>query len=230
MVARNPHAVLNGAELKRCGTCKAWKPLDEFFRSKHRWDGLTNACKACIKPGNMRWKIQNHDYVLEKAREYGAINRTRSADRMARWRQANPERDLANRLAWLEANGERRRATQQAWKEANPDRVRENGRRGVAKRRARKRSLAVELWTEQQVIDRDGFACWINGCAIGDVLRDGRRDWAIDHLIPLARYYPQHPGNTFANVGIACHSCNSWKKNKLLPEAIARYEANLLLT
>jgi hypothetical protein len=146
---------------------------------------------------------------------------------MAEWRAANPERDRANAEAWLALNGDRRKRVNDEWKRRNADAVREYGRRGAAKRRAVERGLSRGPWTEQQVIARDGLVCWIKGCTVGGLLPDGRRDWAIDHLIPLARRYPRHPGNTFANVAIACASCNSWKKTKLLPAAIARYEANL---
>lgn len=84
-------------------------------------------------------------------------------------------------------------------------------------------------WTEQDVIDRDGLRCWINGCEVGGFESNGRRDWDIDHLIPIGVDFPDHPGDTFANVAIACNTCNRQKAAKLLPAAIDRFSANLLL-
>jgi 5-methylcytosine-specific restriction endonuclease McrA len=65
------------------------------------------------------------------------------------------------------------------------------------------------------------------GVNVGDGTKDGRRDWAIDHLIPVAGNYDGHPGDTLPNLAIACHPCNRSKANKLLSEAIARYQFNL---
>jgi HNH endonuclease len=71
----------------------------------------------------------------------------------------------------------------------------------------------------------DGMFCWMCERPVGI---DGDRDWHIDHLIPLAREdYPGHPGGTLANPAIACRQCNSWKRAKLLPSAVARYHANV---
>jgi 5-methylcytosine-specific restriction endonuclease McrA len=71
------------------------------------------------------------------------------------------------------------------------------------------------------------LVCWINGCNVGEQSETGRRDWAIDHLIPIAVDYLDHPGDTLPNLAIACHKCNIWKHNKILPAAVARYESNL---
>lgn len=113
------------------------------------------------------------------------------------------------------------------WRLDNPELARINGARQRAKRRARERELPVGPWIEQDIIDRDGLVCWIKGCEVGGVTSNGRRDWDVDHLIPISKAYPDHPGDTFPNVAIACNKCNREKAARILPAAIGRYKANL---
>ena len=147
-----------------------------------------------------------------------------------RARRANPavcaKRNVYNR-AYYEADKATRLAQVAQWRIDNPERARIKGVYHRAKRRARQRALPAEPWTEQQIIDRDGLVCWLNGCAVGGTLPSGRRDWAIDHLIPIGVEYPEHPGDTLPNLAIACHPCNITKGARLLPEAIARYHDNV---
>jgi hypothetical protein len=127
---------------------------------------------------------------------------------------------------YYEADKASRIAQVNQWRKDNPERARLKGLYDRARRRARQRALPVEPWTEQQIIDRDGLICWIKGCPVGGALTSGRRDWAIDHLIPISVDYPDHPGDTAPNLAIACHACNQGKAARLLPEAIARYQMN----
>src|SRR6185437_12135970 len=112
------------------------------------------------------------------------------------------------------------------WRVNNPEQAAVNGRLASARRRARLRGLPVVPWTEQQVIERDGLACWMCRAAFGGGAASGRREWAIDHLIPISIDYKDHPGDTLANLAIACHPCNIAKGAKLLPAAVSRYRAN----
>lgn len=49
---RHKRRTMDGIEQKLCGMCKAWKPLDLFYkhvakRPLHKTDGYQNKCKAC---------------------------------------------------------------------------------------------------------------------------------------------------------------------------------------
>jgi hypothetical protein len=182
----------------------------------------------------------NHELVLQRAKEayYADVDKSRARNRAkyaknaellrenARLFRATPQgkaqtaRDNARNR---ELNADRNRQLTADWFKRNP----EYRSFKESQRRARKLGLPAEPWSEAEIIARDGFVCWLKGCAVGGVLRDGRRDWAVDHFIPLNCDYPNHPGTVLANLGIACATCNSSKRNKLLPEAIARYESNL---
>jgi hypothetical protein len=41
--------------MKPCPRCKQEKPSEAFYRNKRKWDGLSSACKDCMKMGCMRF-------------------------------------------------------------------------------------------------------------------------------------------------------------------------------
>lgn len=188
------------------------------------------------------YTAKNREMVNRKAAERYRADPAASAERnrSAYWRDPEKRRAAA-RAARKTPEGKRRMDAYNAkvrvekrdyylaytseWFKRNPGYRSER----EAVRRTRALSLPCEPYTAQDVIDRDGFSCWVNRCAVGGKLSNGARDWHIDHLIPLAAVgYPGHPGTVLANLAIACYRCNAWKKARVLPAAIARYEANLL--
>jgi hypothetical protein len=46
---------------KRCSTCGAWKPLEEFHRKSAAKDGRQSRCKACNIAGQIRVHAENPD-------------------------------------------------------------------------------------------------------------------------------------------------------------------------
>lgn len=46
---RIEHKFENGEELKWCGRCKKWLPLNHFSVNKVKWDGLQERCNDCRK-------------------------------------------------------------------------------------------------------------------------------------------------------------------------------------
>ena len=81
MPSRIEHKIENGMELKRCGKCKTYKPLDAFHTSGGRsWDNLCYACIECVNrqrtPGPRRgavdrynaihWRVANEEGYLKK--------------------------------------------------------------------------------------------------------------------------------------------------------------------
>ena len=59
---RIQHENINDIEGKKCCTCKEWKPLTTYNKSKTHWDGLRNDCKDCLKKyrkkNRKKYKIQ----------------------------------------------------------------------------------------------------------------------------------------------------------------------------
>jgi hypothetical protein len=254
---RIEHRLEGGVEVKRCGACTEWRPLDQFSRDAARWDGLTSTCRTCFSKITKNYRAKNRDKVLEYGRRYAVENRARKSVARVDWRRRNPERDEETRRRYVENNRERIRELDRAryqrdrdkrvaynrqyyeadkgrriaqvrqWRLDNPEAAAAKGVRDSARRRARLRGLPYERWTEEQVIARDGLVCWVCGVNVDGSTEGMRRGWAIDHLIPIAAEYDGHPGDTLPNLAVACHACNRSKANKLLPEAIARHCLNL---
>lgn len=41
------HKIIDGVEVKYCGVCKKWKPLNEFGNDKNARDKKKHNCKSC---------------------------------------------------------------------------------------------------------------------------------------------------------------------------------------
>lgn len=76
-----------------------------------------------------------------------------------------------------------------------------------AKRRAYIRGSQVQLFTLEDIIRRDGPACYL--CKVDPAINP-----TLEHVIPLSRGGSHNP----LNCRVACHSCNSRKGQKLLSE------------
>lgn len=239
-VRRSEHQLIDGIDHKRCGRCHTLKPTEDFNRRTASRDGLSAKCRPCDRLSSTEWFHANRDQHYANTRrwieghpEERAVIQKRwndaNPDYYRQWREDNADRKRANDAAWYAANREHAAAYSRAWRAANPEACREHSRRYAARRRSRILELPHERWTEQQIIERDGLTCWICGIEVGGRLPHGSRDWHVDHLIPLAADYPDHPGDTLANLAIACARCNYDKNAKLLPAAIERFETNLVI-
>ena len=51
--------------LKRCGTCKNYKPLDDFWQNASRRDGRQHSCKACVNHGRRKERKERSDDAEE---------------------------------------------------------------------------------------------------------------------------------------------------------------------
>lgn len=82
-------------------------------------------------------------------------------------------------------------------------------RAGKAKRRARKRSGAIEHFNPTAVLERDGWRCYLCGCETPRELRGTTQPSApeLDHIVPLAR----GGSHTLNNVACCCRACNQAK-------------------
>lgn len=183
---------------KICTKCKKKKPLDDFRRSaKMKKDGRKSRCKVC----------QSEDHAEYRAR---------------------PEIRLAKIIGdrqYRIANREARRAYNRRWNTS--DRGREAKRLSEHKRRAQKASLPHEDYTLDQIIRRDGNACWMCGVSGEAVALE------IEHLIAIQTdpvelmvWELSNPGDVLANVTLSCRTCNMRKWKRVMICAVARYFRN----
>lgn len=57
--------------MKKCSKCKEVKSLSEFYKDKHKVDGVTSNCKVCVKQGSSLYYNQNKETVIERTSKYG---------------------------------------------------------------------------------------------------------------------------------------------------------------
>jgi hypothetical protein len=55
--------------VKVCGACREPKPLAEFYRNRWLADGLANACGACCRERNRRYRAAYPEHTRETARK-----------------------------------------------------------------------------------------------------------------------------------------------------------------
>jgi 5-methylcytosine-specific restriction endonuclease McrA len=86
MPKRLEHKILDGKELKYCSKCSQWLPIEQFFKNRATWDGVTNICKDCMKKRNSAYnKEYNKKYLQrEDVKAQRRIN-------TEKWHKNNPE-------------------------------------------------------------------------------------------------------------------------------------------
>lgn len=147
-------------------------------------------------------------FCRNKSKPGGLTSYCRACERekTRRWRAANPDyvqpRPPLEQIA-AEAREYRRR---------NPERVAEISRSAFARRRAKKRGVKAEKFSNREIFERDGWVCQICHEPID---RDARAPHplspSIDHRIPLAR----HGEHTRENCRASHLRCNLRKHAKL---------------
>jgi hypothetical protein len=65
-INRTLHEDIEGTIGKKCCTCKIWKPLTEYNKSKSHWDNLRSDCKLCLT----QYRKENRQIINEKYKLY----------------------------------------------------------------------------------------------------------------------------------------------------------------
>ncbi len=193
---------------KRCSTCKATKPISEFYKDPTRGDGFYTTCKTCHAKHVKNWQTRNS----EKFREMN-LN----------WKHTHKEKHREHNKNWAKANPEKRRKTIATWRNKNPEygkNWRKNNKEKIKhytqNRRARVLGNGGELTKEEwaAILDFYGHKCLC--CGRDDV------KLTIDHVLPIF-----HGGKHSAdNVQPLCGPCNSRKKDKHIDYRKEKYHAS----
>lgn len=232
--ARRPPALPPAPDgQKRCTKCAECKPLSEFGR---KGNGLKARCKACIadiqreslkdpdrrakhRTACKRWLAQNPDSAAQIQRRSREKNRDVNLERCREWGRAETGREW--RRAYLKNNRDRINAQARARRVANPEMVRENTRRGNARRQARKMNLPVAPYTRAELRERDGDDCVLCGEALNFAVRTPHpMSVTVDHLECLS--WPDSAGDVPSNVALAHRTCNLQRHNRPHPAAAAK--------
>lgn len=164
---------------KRAGTDAAKKTADAMRR---QWaDPVVKATRsAAIKAG---WsKVVRKP--KKKRRAPTAIQRARANERQRKRATTEPAKAYAK-----------------AYYKANKERIFRNVKKSGAKRRAKLASVEYEVFTFEEIAERDKWRCYLCG------KRVARKDASLDHVIPIVK----GGGHTRTNVKLAHLRCNKRK-------------------
>lgn len=162
--------------MKLCVTCKAQKPLSEFYKRKDSPDGYRNDCKVCRSSTSLKKYYENHEAGKARLKVAHAKRIANSpnfyAERYAKYK----EQDLARAKLAYQANAEERKAKQRLWSKTN---------RGIAnalsKRYKLKKAKATPLWlTPEQIYN---MQCTYKVAA--QLSETSSQKWHVDHIVPI---------------------------------------------
>lgn len=93
--------------MKRCSKCKVEKPLEEFGKDKHAFDGKAYQCRACRAIQRKVYYAKAKGMILAQQREYIAANRSLHKARRSRYYAANRDAINAKHAAYRAADPSR---------------------------------------------------------------------------------------------------------------------------
>jgi len=85
----NKSKIIDGIQYKQCGTCKQFKPLEDFHKLKHGSLGVMAECKECALQRASEYQKVNPGYRTNRYRNDPEF-RERDKKRSREWKQANP--------------------------------------------------------------------------------------------------------------------------------------------
>lgn len=180
---------VNGV-VKCCSRCKIEKPGSDF-RVRSNGRGLESWCNKC-----------KNEYAKTRYRK-DAGYRQRVIDRVCKQQRENPKGNRERQRQWRARNPGKKRAYGREYAINNRNKLALK----ESRRRAKKMDAFVEDVDPVVVFNRDNGICGICGNAVD------KKDFAIDHIIPLSRGGKHSYGNT----QLAHPLCNS-KKGAKMPE------------
>ena len=162
--------------MKLCVTCKANRPLSDFYKRKDSPSGYRNDCKDCRKLVSSKNHFANHEAKKAKLKEAYAQRKEDNPNLLSDWYAKNREKDLANSKLAYQANAEDRKAKQRLWSKTN---------RGTANALGRKYKLkkinATPKWlSESQLLH---IKCKYQLAAMLNI--HGVEPWHVDHIVPI---------------------------------------------
>ena len=86
-------------ENKRCCSCKEWKHIGKFVRSKNRSDGLGSECRECCSKRTREYREKNKEMINRRRKEYREKNKERLRARGREWYKKNKDISCAYALA-----------------------------------------------------------------------------------------------------------------------------------
>lgn len=212
---------------RRCKQCSNDLPLTPEFWHRDKTDkyGFAYTCKSCASARSRKWSVDNHDYVLEKHREYYHNNkaafqayRAKNAEHIAEWRREHRNLKADDYRRWKSDSQKRNRDSanirSRRFNQRHPERL----NIGVHRRLARKAALPFAF------TDTDWNRCleyWRHRCCVCGAVAGFWTVIAKEHWIAMTDPCSDNPGTVRTNIVPMCHSmkdgeggCNNLKGNR----------------
>jgi hypothetical protein len=212
LTARGVISSLKGANVSDCSiysNCGTYAGYWKHYRAK------TVFCQPCKKAYSkyqkQRYQKDPKKFILKSA-IWTAENRDKSNDAKKKWLENNKEKHAKSVSNWQSNNKEKVNEIGRNWAKSNIDKIRRKNHR----RRATKKNVISEIYTEQQIIEKYGKYCHICSELIdfNAPRNPGKDKWEkalhIDHLIPISKGGP----DTLENVRPSHAICNLRKGAK----------------
>jgi len=229
----------NQVELKRCGCCHLWLPLDVYTKDKKQLDGLKNRCRSCRnveaektrikkrggRPKRVARKIY-HRFGVDgiELKRCAACHGWLPLDYFPKWQSAWDDLSCYCKKCYAEIYAKRRegkdykqqmsagsRRYYENNKDAHAARCKSWADRNPDRANARfKRYKARKKGAKgSHTLDEWTALCESVGGLCLRCGSDGPLD--EDHVVPLSK----GGSDDISNIQPLCHSCNAWKIDKL---------------
>lgn len=191
--------------MKRCGKCGCNKDIDDFSKNKSKKDGRATECRLCKKQQDIKYRKEHQEYCKEYQTKYWTENRIELYEQKKEYIVNNKTAHLTRQHIWYEKNKDNIKARTAQYKKDYPEQYQMYNNRRIA----RKKTVIVEIFDNQDIKNKYGDKCFYCGGLFTH----------IDHYMPLSRGGP----HTLENVRPSCETCNLHKSNKL-PEEFLKYK------
>ncbi len=196
--------------MKRCSTCKEFKPAECFTRDKNSPDGLCIRCKACrhahyvataeqVKQRVRERVQQNPEAKKESDRRYYLAHRDEVLARVNEHYQRNHAQRLEYSRDYRIRYTDKVRRAIRAWRDRNPESFSVATQRRRALKRQSPGTFTRAEW--KALCARYGHRCLCCG---------EKKRLTVDHVVPLS----QGGANTIDNIQPLCGTCNQRKYTK----------------
>jgi hypothetical protein len=162
--------------MKLCVTCKANRPLSDFYKRKDSPSGYRNDCKDCRKLVSSKNHFANHKVKKAKLRSAYENRKANNPNLLAEEYAKNRDKDLEKSKLAYQANAEDRKAKQRLWSKINRGTA-----NALSKNYKLKKINATPKWlSESQLLH---IKCKYQLAAMLNI--HGVEPWHVDHIVPI---------------------------------------------
>lgn len=159
--------------MRICKTCRAEKPLDEFYKAKSCRDGRQPNCRACLLDKMKQRHAKSPEKMRNRTREWKLKNPGATYANIKKNRAINPEKHNHETREYKRRNKEKCQQTSRIWRLSN-------------------RSKCVAKEAAYRAAKKQAMPSWVNRQKIQEIYARAARltretgvRHEVDHIYPL---------------------------------------------